>query len=201
MSWDASTSQIHHLSNHLTLPHKKKENFQSIEKHRKYKYTCSFSLMQAFLFILVPKYDGVFWKHRPCHACRIKRLFLLATLNPSFFDFNYIWDFEFLMLRFCRCLTSLKQDALYATCYVAHICMTDMTSLISFFLILFHYWAALVAYQQNRVNNTTSSSLINIFSGWVFSGLLTDRGTKMPTSIKSVTHILQWWNLARLYLT
>ena len=52
----------------------------------------------------------------------------------------------------------------FAICCVAHICMADMTSLISFFLILFHYWAAFVAYQQNRVNNTTSISLTNIFS-------------------------------------
>ena len=49
-------------------------------------------------------------------------------------------------------------------CRIAHICMTDMTSLISFLLILFHYWADFVVYQQNGVNNTTSNSLANIFS-------------------------------------
>ena len=48
-------------------------------------------------------------------------------------------------------------------CRIAHICMTDMTSLISFLLILFNYWAALVVYQQNWVNNTTWISLTNIF--------------------------------------
>ena len=52
----------------------------------------------------------------------------------------------------------------FAICCVANICMTDMTSLISFFLILFHYWAAFVVYQQNWVNNTTWNSLTNIFS-------------------------------------
>ena len=52
----------------------------------------------------------------------------------------------------------------FALCCVAHICMTDMTSLISFLLILFHYWAAFVVYQQNQVNNATSNSLVNIFS-------------------------------------
>ena len=43
------------------------------------------------------------------------------------------------------------------------------------------------------------------YSYWVFLGLLTGRGTKMhplpPPFLKSVTHILQWWDLARLYLT
>ena len=54
----------------------------------------------------------------------------------------------------------------FAICCIAHICMTDMTSLISFLLILFHYWAAFVVYQQNWVNNTTPTwnSLTNIFS-------------------------------------
>ena len=76
------------------------------------------------------------------------------------------------MLTFCRCLTCLKQDALYGLLYAAlhrghmigHICMTDMTSLISFLLILFHSWAAFVVYQQSWVNNTTWNSLLNIFS-------------------------------------
>ena len=75
------------------------------------------------------------------------------------------WDFEFLTLRFCRCLTCLKQNALYGLLYcIAHICMTDMTSLIPFFLILFHYWAAFVVYQQNWVNSTAWNSETNIFS-------------------------------------
>ena len=39
------------------------------------------------------------------------------------------------------------------------------------------------------------------YSGWVFFGLLTDRGAKKPLSLKSVRHILQWWNLAKFYLT
>ena len=56
----------------------------------------------------------------------------------------------------------------FATCSVAHICMTDMTNLISFYLILFHYWAAFVVYQQNRVNNTTSNSLIIFFLLTIF---------------------------------
>ena len=52
----------------------------------------------------------------------------------------------------------------FALCCVAHICMTDITILISFLLIFFHYWAAFVENQQNRVSNTTSNSLTNIFS-------------------------------------
>ena len=72
-------------------------------------------------------------------------------------------------LTFCRCLTYLKQNALYGLLYAAlqhgdmigHICITDMTSLISFLLILFHSWAAFVVYQQNWVN---WNSLTNIFS-------------------------------------
>ena len=40
------------------------------------------------------------------------------------------------------------------------------------------------------------------YSGWVFSGLLTDMGGgggKKP--LKSVTYTLQWWSLVQLYLT
>ena len=37
---------------------------------------------------------------------------------------------------------------------------------------------------------------------WAFLGLLTDGGDeKDPTCLKYVTHILQWWNLAQVYLT
>ena len=73
--------------------------------------------------------------------------------------------------------------------------MTDVTSLISFFLILLHYRATFVVYQQNRINNTTSNSLTNIFSvnhiqDGFFWRLLTDWGAKVPTSLKSVTHTL-----------
>ena len=40
------------------------------------------------------------------------------------------------------------------------------------------------------------------YSGWAFFGLLKDGwGQKRPLSLKSVTHILQWWNLAQLYHT
>ena len=62
MSLDNSRSQIHHRGYHLTLSENKNnktENFQSIEKHRESKYTCSFSFMQAFLLVLVHEYDGV----------------------------------------------------------------------------------------------------------------------------------------------
>ena len=81
----------------------------------------------------------------------------------------------------------------------------DKSGFFFFSDFIFHYWAAFMVYQQNRVNNTTSSSLKNIFVLTIFKmglfGLLTDQGAKMPTSIKSVTHILKWWNVARLYLT
>ena len=38
---------------------------------------------------------------------------------------------------------------------------------------------------------------------WAFLGLFTDGEwrAKRPPSLKSVTHILQWWNLAELYLS
>ena len=40
------------------------------------------------------------------------------------------------------------------------------------------------------------------YSGWAFSGLLTDEGGKKGCPfLRSVTHILQWSNLAQLYLT
>ena len=38
-------------------------------------------------------------------------------------------------------------------------------------------------------------------SVWAFFGLLMDGGQKFSPSLKSVTHILQWWNLAELHLT
>ena len=71
---------------------KEKENFQSMAKHRENKYACSFSFTLAILLVLVPECDGVsmVWKHKPCHLWRIKILFLLAALNPSFIDFKYI---------------------------------------------------------------------------------------------------------------
>ena len=72
MSWDTSTSQIHHRGNHLTLSENKNESFQNIEKHKENKYTCSFYFTQAFLLALVPEYDGVSWKHKPCPATREK---------------------------------------------------------------------------------------------------------------------------------
>ena len=72
-------------------------------------------------------------------------------------------------------LLETKCSVWFAIYCIAHICMTDMTSLISFFLILFHYWAAFVVFQQNWVNNTTWNYLPNIFSA-----LLSDRGAEMP---------------------
>ena len=75
MSWDTSTSEIHHRGNQLTLSENKNENFQRIEKHRESKYTSSFSCTQAFLLVLVSEYDGMSWKHKSCHPWRIKRHF------------------------------------------------------------------------------------------------------------------------------
>ena len=38
MSWDTSTSQMHHCSNHLTLSEDKNENFESVEEISIYAY-------------------------------------------------------------------------------------------------------------------------------------------------------------------
>ena len=46
-----------------------------------------------------------------------------------------------------------------------------------------------------------SETSIYPYSGWAFSGLLVDGVVEKAPSIKSVTHILQWWNLAELYLS
>ena len=80
----------------------------------------------------------------------------------SIFKFLRFWVLDAKVLQMLDLLQT-RCSVWFATCCVAHICMTDMTSLISFFLILFHYWAALVVYQQNRVNSTTSNPLTNIF--------------------------------------
>ena len=79
MSWDTLTSQIHHRGNHLTLSENKNENFQSIEKHRENKYTCSFSFTQAFLPVLVPEYDGVSWNTGPATREASKDIFASYT--------------------------------------------------------------------------------------------------------------------------
>ena len=80
-------------------------------------------------------------------------------LRPLWFRF---WVLDASVLQMLDLLKA-KCSVWFAVCCIAHICTTDMTSLISFFLILFHYWAAFVVYQQNRVNNTTSDFLANIF--------------------------------------
>ena len=63
-------------------------------------------------------------------------------------------------------LLETRCSVCFAICCIAHICMTDMTSLISFLLISFILilLAAFVVYQQNWVNNTTSNSLKDVFS-------------------------------------
>ena len=61
-------------------------------------------------------------------------------------------------------LLEIRCSVWFAICCIVHICMAHMTSLISFLLILFHYWAAFVVYQQNSVNNTNWNYLTNIFS-------------------------------------
>ena len=46
--------------------------------------------------------------------------------------------------------------------------------------------------------------LFKPYSRWTFLGLFTDRGggrSKKASSLKSVAHILKWWNLTQLYLT
>ena len=44
--------------------------------------------------------------------------------------------------------------------------------------------------------------VLTLFRMGIFgAGLLMDGGGKRSPSLKSVTHILQWWNLAQLYLT
>ena len=80
MSWDTSTSQIHHRGNHLTLSEHKNENFQSIEKHRENKYACSFSFTKTFLLVLVAEYDGgVSWKIGPATREESKYIFVSYT--------------------------------------------------------------------------------------------------------------------------
>ena len=49
MSWDTLTSQIHHLSDHLTLSERKNENLLN-HWENKYKYLLTFT--QVFLLLL-----------------------------------------------------------------------------------------------------------------------------------------------------
>ena len=57
----------------------------------------------------------MFWKHRPYNPWRIKRHFCYSHLSHCLLILNIfsILRFEILTLRFSRCLTCLKQDALY----------------------------------------------------------------------------------------
>ena len=64
MSWETSSSDIHHHGNHLALSENKHENYQIIEKHWENKCTFLFSFTQDFLLVLVPEYDGVSRKHK-----------------------------------------------------------------------------------------------------------------------------------------
>ena len=41
----------------------------------------------------------------------------------------------------------------------------------------------------------------NSIQDGLFGGCLRIEGAKKPPSLEFVTHILQWWNLAQLYLT
>ena len=81
-------------------------------------------------------------------------------------------------LRFCRCLTYLKQDAMYdllARSCVAHACMTDMTSLISFF----SDFISLLTYFRGISEKSNKQYYLKFpdkyffccpYSGWAFSG-------------------------------
>ena len=95
-------------------------------------------------------------------------------------------------------LLETRCSAWFAICCIAQICMTDVTNLISFLLILFHYWGAFVEYQQNWVNNTTWNFLTNIFSvNHIQIGSFRDCSRiglqKCSPFLNSVTPILQWW--------
>ena len=126
-----------------------------------------------------------------------QKTFLLSTLNPSFIDFNI-----FKFLRFWVLGTYILQmlDLLETRCSVwfaiCYICMTNMTSLISF---LSNFISLLSCFCGISAKNTTSNSLTKFFSvNHIQDGSFREcsriGGAKMPTYIKSVTHILQWWN-------
>ena len=56
--------------------------------------------------------------------------------------------------------------------------------------------------QKTNTCVRVSCNFINTIQDGRFSGLLTGGGGgKRPSSLKSVAHILQWWNLTQLYLT
>ena len=97
-----------------------------------------------------------------------QKTFLLATLNPSFIDFKYIKVLE--ILSSWRLGSADAWPAwnkmICMVCYMLYCTHLhdrhDKSD--SFLLILSHYWAAFVVYQQNWVNNATWNSLTNIFS-------------------------------------
>ena len=53
----------------------------------------------------------------------------------------------------------------------------------------------------NYIITSRDFRLPSPYSGWAFSRILRDGGSKSPPSLKSVTHILQTWNFAQSYLT
>ena len=62
-----------------------------------------------------------------------------------------------------------------------------------FILISFHFEELFKACKEQVI--------INPIQDEHFRGCSRMEGAKSPPSLKSLTHILQWWNLAQLYLT
>ena len=55
--------------------------------------------------------------------------------------------------------------------------------------------------QLSHHNIQNNNLTFNFIQDGLLAGLVTDTKGKKAPSIKSVTHILQWWNLAQFYIT
>ena len=81
----------------------------------------------------------------------------------------------------------------------------NLTGFLEKLLEVFFFWAQ--QSWENKKNWGYSEKHMQLtYSGWTFFGAAHGSGgegggAKRPPFLKSVAHILQWWNLAQLYLT
>ena len=106
-------------------------------------------------------------------------------------------DFEFLTLRFCRCFAFVKQNALYDLLYAA--LQTSAWHMWQIWFLFFWFYLLLSCCR----GMLAESSKHYFFPGsfWGCSRIGVQKCPLPPAPRKSVTYILQWWNLGRLYLT
>ena len=125
---------------------------------------------------------------------------LLATLNPSFIDFKYIWVLEILSSWRLGSVDASPSwnKMLCMICYMLgckH--LHDICDKFDFFS--FDFISLLSCFRGMLAKRSKHYFFTGFF--WGCSRIGVQKCPLSPASLKSVTYILQWWNLGRLYLT